>query len=132
MINSSRIRELQYLSKKALTFREEMNCETLCFAKTLRFRHETPPVKNHEKVVHENPHATIEPMGLLHEVGDVSVPQSEQRNGVKAYPDCIQSGMYASGAPIPTEMQLSGLERRQNSVICSCKTVRTVRNESEN
>ena len=40
--------------------------------------------------------------------------------------------MYASGALIPTEAQLSGLGRRQNSVIGSCKTAPTVRNEGEN
>jgi hypothetical protein len=39
--------------------------------------------------------------------------------------------MYASGALIPTEAQLSGLERRQNSVMGSRKTVQTVRDEDE-
>ena len=43
----------------------------------------------------------------------------------------MQTGMYASGALIPTEEQLSGLERRQNSVMGSRKTVQTVRDEDE-
>ena len=81
--------------------------------------------------MHRNPHAAIDPQGLQHEVGNVSVPQSVQRNGLKAYPNCIQTVMYASGALIPTETQLSGLERRQNSVMGSRKTVRTVRDEDE-
>ena len=33
---------------------------------------------------------------------------------IKTYLDCMQTGMCASGALIPTEAQLSGLERRQN------------------
>ena len=37
--------------------------------------------------------------------------------------------MYASGALIHTEAQLSGLERRQNPAMGSSKTVRTVRDE---
>ena len=78
------------------------------------------------------PHAMICPEGLRHEVGNVSVPQSWQRNGQKVYPDCMQTGMYASGALIPTEAQLSELERRQNSVMDSRKTVMTVRDEGEN
>ena len=77
------------------------------------------------------PHAMICPEGLQHEVGNISVPQSWQRNGQKVYPDCMQTGMHASGALIPTEAQPSGLERRQNSVIGSSKTVRTVRDEDE-
>ena len=81
--------------------------------------------------MHRNPHAAIDPQGLQHEVGNVSVPQAVQRNGLKAYPDCIQTVMYASGALIPTETQLSGLERRQNSVMGSRKTVGTVRDEDE-
>ena len=81
--------------------------------------------------MHRNPHAAIDPQGLQHEVGNVSVPQSVQRNGLKAYPNCIQTVMYASGALIPTETQLSGLERRQNSVMGSRKTVSTVGDESE-
>ena len=48
--------------------------------------------------MHEDPHAAIDSKGLQHEVGNVSVPQYVQRNGLKAYPDCIQTGMYASGA----------------------------------
>jgi hypothetical protein len=44
----------------------------------------------------------------------------------------MQTGMHANGALIPTEAQLSGLERRQNSVIGSRKTVMTVRDEGEN
>ena len=79
----------------------------------------------------ENPHAVIDLEGLQHEVGNVSVPQSQQRNGQKAYLDCMQTGMHANGALIPTEAQLSGLERRQNSVMSSSKTVRTVRDEDE-
>ena len=78
------------------------------------------------------PHAMICPEGLRHEVGNVSVPQSWQRNGQKVYPDCMRTGMHASGALIPTEAQPSGLERRQNSVIGSRKTVMTVRDEGEN
>ena len=77
------------------------------------------------------PHAMICPEGLRHEVGNVSVPQSWQRNGQKAYLDCMQTGMHANGALIPTEAQLSGLERRQNPVMGSRKTVRTVRDEDE-
>ena len=78
------------------------------------------------------PHAMICSEGLRHEVGNVSVPQSWQRNGQKAYLDCMQTGMHANGALIPTEAQLSGLGRRQNSVIGSCKTAPTVRSEGEN
>ena len=81
--------------------------------------------------MHRNPHAAIDPQGLQHEVGNVSVPQSVQGNRLKANPDCIQIVMYASGALIPTEAQLSGLERRQNSIMSSRKTVRTVRDEDE-
>ena len=44
----------------------------------------------------------------------------------------MQTGMHACGSVIPTEAQLSGLERRQNSVIGSRKTVMTVRDEGEN
>ena len=44
----------------------------------------------------------------------------------------MQTVMHASGTLIPTEAQLSGLGRRQNSVIGSCKTAPTVRNEGEN
>ena len=44
----------------------------------------------------------------------------------------MQTGMHAGGSLIPTEAQLSGLERRQNSVIGSRKTVMTVRDEGEN
>ena len=87
--------------------------------------------ENHEEVVHENPHAAIDPKGFRHEVGGASVPQSEQRNGLKTYPDCMQTGTHASGALTPTEAQLSGLERRQNSVMGSSKTVRTVRDEDD-
>ena len=78
------------------------------------------------------PHAVIDPEGLQHEVGNVSVPQSWQRNGQKVYPDCMQTGKHACGSVIPTEAQRSGLERRQNSVIGSSKTVMTVRDEGEN
>ena len=39
--------------------------------------------------------------------------------------------MYASGALIPTDAQLSGLERGQNSVMGSSKTVLTLRDEDE-
>ena len=78
------------------------------------------------------PHAVIDPEGLRHEVGNVSVLQSWQRNGQKAYPHCMQTGKHACGSVIPTEAQLSGLERRQNSVIGSSKTVLTVRDEGEN
>ena len=78
------------------------------------------------------PHAVIDPEGLRHEVGNVSVLQSWQRNGQKAYPHCMQTGMHACGSVIPTEAQRSGLERRQNSVIGSRKTVMTVRDEGEN
>ena len=78
------------------------------------------------------PHAVIDPEGLRHEVGNVSVLQSWQRNGQRAYLDCMQTGMHACGSVIPTEAQLSGLERRQNSVIGSRKTVMTVRDEGEN
>ena len=78
------------------------------------------------------PHAMICPEGLQHEVGNISVPQSWQRNGQKAYLDCMQTGMHANGALILTEAQLSGLERRQNSVIGSRKTVMIVRDEGEN
>ena len=31
--------------------------------------------------MHENPHDTTDPKGLRHEVGNVPVPQSVQRNG---------------------------------------------------
>ncbi|MEM3262189.1 MAG: hypothetical protein QXW72_07425, partial [Conexivisphaerales archaeon] len=48
-----------------------------------------------------------------------------------SYLDYMHTGLYASGALIPTEAQLSGLERRQNSVIGSCKTVQTVRDEDK-
>ena len=78
------------------------------------------------------PHAMICPEGLQHEVGNISVPQSWQRNGQKVYPDCMQTVMHACGSVIPTEAQLSGLERRQNSVIGSRKTVMIVRDEGEN
>ena len=81
--------------------------------------------------MHENPHAAIDPKGFRHEVGGASVPQSEQRNGLKTYPDCMQTGTHASGALTPTEAQLSGLERRQNSAMGSRKTVRTARDEDE-
>ena len=77
------------------------------------------------------PHAVIDPEGLRHEVGNVSVLQSWQRNGQRAYLDCMQTGMHACGSVIPTEAQLSGLERHQNSVIGSRKTVMTVRDEDE-
>ena len=109
-----------------------MNRETFMLRKGTKIQARNFSCENHEKVVHENPHAAIDPKGLRHEVGNVSVPQSEQRNGFKTHPDCMQTGMYASGALIPTEMQLSGLERRQNSAMGSRKTVRTVRDEGEN
>ena len=44
----------------------------------------------------------------------------------------MQTGMHACGSVIPTEAQRSGLERRQNSVIGSRKTVMIVRDEGEN
>ena len=44
----------------------------------------------------------------------------------------MQTGMYARGALIPPEAQLSGLERRQDSVIGSRKTVPIARDEGEN
>ncbi|MCL4420961.1 MAG: hypothetical protein M1477_04665 [Candidatus Thermoplasmatota archaeon] len=50
---------------------------------------------------------------------------------MKACPDCMQTVMHASGTLIPTEAKLSGLERRQNSVIGSRKTIRTVKGEDE-
>ena len=78
-----------------------------------------------------NPHETIDPKGLRHEVGNATRSQSEQRNGTMAYPDCMQTGMYARGALIPPGRQRSGLERPQDSVIGSCKTVQIVRNEGE-
>ena len=81
--------------------------------------------------MHENPHEATEPKELRHEVGNVSVPQSRQRNGLKAYPDCMQRGMYATGALIPTKTQLPGLGRRQNSAMGSRKTVKSVRIEDE-
>jgi hypothetical protein len=84
-----------------------------------------------EKVVHENPHDTIDPKGLRHEVWNIPVPQSMQRNGSATYPDCMQTGMHAKGALIPLKTQLPGLERRQNSVMSSRKTVWTVRDEDE-
>jgi hypothetical protein len=43
----------------------------------------------------------------------------------------MQTGMHARGALIPPEGQRSGLERPQDSVIGSRKTVRTVRDEDE-
>ena len=82
--------------------------------------------------MHENPHAVIDPEGLQHEVGNVSVLQSDQRNGQKAYSHCMRTRMHAGGSLIPTEAQPSGLERRQNSVTGSRKTVMTVRDEGEN
>ena len=85
-----------------------------------------------KKVMRENPHETTDPKGLRHEVGNVSVPQSGKRNGPQAYPDCMQTGMYARGALIPPERQRSGLERPQDLVMGSRKTVRTVRDEGEN
>ena len=39
--------------------------------------------------------------------------------------------MYAIGALIPKDVQLSGLERRKNQVIVSRITVRTVLDENE-
>ena len=81
--------------------------------------------------MHENPHDTTDPKGLRHEVGNVPVPQSVQRNGPMAYSDCMQTGMHARGALIPLKRQRSGLERPQNSVMGSCKTVWTVRDEDE-
>ena len=50
---------------------------------------------------------------------------------IKTHPDCIQTGMYAGGALIPKEAQLSGLESHKNLVIVSRKTVRTVLDENE-
>ncbi len=84
-----------------------------------------------KKVMRENPHETTDPKGLRHEVGNVSVPQSGKRNGPQAYPDCMQTGMHARGALIPPERQRPGLERPQDSVMGSRKTVRTVRDEGE-
>ena len=80
----------------------------------------------------ENPHETIVPKGLRHKVGNATRPQPVQRNGIMAYPDCMQTeGMYARGALIPLERQRSGLELPQDSAIGSCKTVQTVRSEDE-
>jgi hypothetical protein len=43
----------------------------------------------------------------------------------------MQTGMYACGALLPPEAQISGLERHQNPVSCSRKTVQVVRDEGE-
>jgi hypothetical protein len=45
---------------------------------------------------------------------------------------CMQTWMHAGGSLIPTEAQPSGLERRQNSVMGSSKTVHTMSDEGEN
>ena len=84
-----------------------MNRKTSMDRKGIKIQARNYSCENHEEVVHENPHAAIDPKGLQHEVGNVSVPQFEQRNRLKAHTDCIQAGMYASGVLIPTETQLS-------------------------
>ena len=57
-----------------------------------------------EEAVLENPHETIVPKGLRHEVGNATRPQSVQRNGIMAYPDCMQSGDACKGnTDIPKE-----------------------------
>ena len=58
----------------------------------------------------ENPLETIAPKGLRHEVGNATRPQSVQRNGIMAYPDCMQTGMHAKGTLISLKRQRSGLE----------------------
>ena len=63
-----------------------------------------------EEAVLENPHEPIDPKGLRHEVGNATRPQPVQRNGIMAYPDCMQTGMYAKGTLISLERQRSGLE----------------------
>ena len=81
--------------------------------------------------MHEDPHAMIDPKGLRYEVGNVSILQSVQRNGLRACPDCTQTGMCAGGALMPAEAQPSGTEGRQSSAMGSHKTARTVRDEDE-
>lgn len=44
----------------------------------------------------------------------------------------MQTGMYASEALMPIEMQLSGLEGHQSPVMGFLKTAQSVRNEVEN
>ena len=87
--------------------------------------------ENHEEVMHENPHAVIDPEGLQHGGWECLRPAVLAEEWIKTHPDCIQTGMYATGALILTDAQLSGLERRQNSVMGSSKTVRTVRDEDD-
>lgn len=84
------------------------------------------------KSLRKNPHEPIAPKGLRHEVGNVFIPQSLQRNGSETCPDCMQTGMHAKGTLISLKRQRSGLERPQNSVIGFRKTVQTVRNEGKN
>lgn len=54
------------------------------------------------KAVHKNPLNTTVPKGLRHELGNVPVPQSELRNGSRAHPDCIQTGIDAKGTLTPS------------------------------
>lgn len=46
-------------------------------------------------------------------------------------PDYVQTGMHPKRTLISLEAQLSELERHQNSVMGSCKTVRASRDEGE-
>ncbi len=118
------------LSRKPHAFRQGMNANIYEGTDDIK-----PGVKLlpeiWKKVMRGNPHETTDPKGLRHEVGNVSVPQSGKRNGPQAYPDCMQTGMHARGALIPPERQRPGLERPQDSVMGSRKTVRTVRDEGE-
>ena len=57
-----------------------------------------------EEAVLENPHEPIDPKGLRHEVGNAPVPQSVQKNGIMAYPNCMQAGDACKGnTDIPKE-----------------------------
>jgi hypothetical protein len=53
--------------------------------------------------------------------------------GIKAYLDCVQIGMYARGAPIPSEGQRrgQGQGRPRNSVMGSRETCLNVRSDAE-
>ena len=50
---------------------------------------------------------------------------------IKTHHCCMQTVIYACWALLPPEAQISGLERRQNPVMYSRKTVQIVSDEGE-
>ncbi len=73
------------MSKKAPFLREEMNYKCFYIPHYIYSGMKLPL----EKVVLLNLEYRIDPEGLPYQVGNIPIPQSVQRNGIRMHPDCM-------------------------------------------